>query len=173
MSAVFAQKFLYFSRWRTSLCRDAACRMKVRMQSLSTVYHTVGTQHSYNSINDGFRYERRLSSVCSIFSSLFSRSCRQVMKSEGWKGLWRGAPANMTRVGIGSAAQLAVSWIFGTNLLLILCEHFFFLSVLTTDLRHVQANDRRKRTHRRQRLGSHSIGVSIRRCNCVGHESIR
>ena len=39
----------------------------------------------------------------------------QIFRQEGIRGLWRGAPANMTRVGIGSAAQLATYGIFFLN----------------------------------------------------------
>jgi solute carrier family 25 protein 34/35 len=60
--------------------------IKCRIQAQSTAVNTVGTQHSYLGMIDGFK---------------------QVVKEEGYKGLFRGVEGAMARVAVGSAVQLS------------------------------------------------------------------
>lgn len=62
--------------------------IKTRIQALTTSKLVVGHQHTY--LNEGI-----LKSVSHIY------------RTEGLRGLWRGADASMLRTGIGSAVQLS------------------------------------------------------------------
>ncbi|CAH0490688.1 unnamed protein product [Peronospora farinosa] len=59
--------------------------VKARIQAASSV-ETINAQYAYNGMMDGFR---------------------QIVKTDGWKGLYRGATASIPRVAIGSGTQLA------------------------------------------------------------------